>query len=261
MGSSNHTPVFLAATYARTYRESLQWLRSFERLGACEDIVIEERGDECALVRRWPFAADAEPRVLVETWCLFATELGRRGTGRRITPLRVDIESPGEPEEELQGYLGCPIRYGAPRSQLLMKTADLDLPFPGQNPEFLDILAPALKASLRVSDAQATMGERIKAALKSRLAGGWPELAEVARQLAISQRTMQRRIEEEGTTFRDLLSEAKQELGRQLMLQPSMEIEEVSFLLGFKETSSFYRAFREWEGMTPSEWRRCSHLA
>ena len=71
----------------------------------------------------------------------------------------------------------------------------------------------------------------------------------------MSERTLQRRIEEEGTTFRRLLTEARQELGRQLMSDPSVEIDKVAFLLGFQDSSSFYRAFREWEGMTPSEWR------
>jgi len=80
-------------------------------------------------------------------------------------------------------------------------------------------------------------------------------LSEVARDLGLSGRTLQRRITEEGTSFRDLLSEARQELGRQLLSDPSAEIDEVACLLGYQDASSFYRAFRYWEGVTPSRWR------
>jgi AraC-like DNA-binding protein len=71
----------------------------------------------------------------------------------------------------------------------------------------------------------------------------------------MSERTLQRRITEEGTTYRDLVMEARQELGRKLLADPSADINEVACLLGYQDTSSFYRAFREWEGVTPSQWR------
>ena len=71
----------------------------------------------------------------------------------------------------------------------------------------------------------------------------------------MSERTLQRRITEEGKTFRELLSEARQELGRQLLSNPSTDIDEVACLLGYQDRSSFYRAFRDWEGLTPLQWR------
>ena len=60
---------------------------------------------------------------------------------------------------------------------------------------------------------------------------------------------------DEGATFRDLLVEARQELGRKLLSDPSAAINEVAFLLGYQDTSSFYRAFKDWEGITPNRWR------
>ncbi|HTO67103.1 MAG TPA: helix-turn-helix domain-containing protein, partial [Bradyrhizobium sp.] len=56
-------------------------------------------------------------------------------------------------------------------------------------------------------------------------------------------------------SFRELLIEARQELGRQLLSDPSAEIDEVACLLGYQDATSFYRAFRYWEGVTPSRWR------
>ena len=71
----------------------------------------------------------------------------------------------------------------------------------------------------------------------------------------MSERTLQRRITDEGATFRALLVEARQELGRRLLSDAAIGIDEVAYLLGYQDTSSFYRSFREWEGMTPNHWR------
>ncbi|WP_348632074.1 helix-turn-helix domain-containing protein [Mesorhizobium sp. M2E.F.Ca.ET.219.01.1.1] len=71
----------------------------------------------------------------------------------------------------------------------------------------------------------------------------------------MSERTLQRRITEQGTSFRELLINARQELGRQLLSDPTADIDEVACLLGYQDASSFYRAFREWEGTTPNRWR------
>ncbi|MBL9056932.1 MAG: helix-turn-helix transcriptional regulator, partial [Rhodobacteraceae bacterium] len=76
-----------------------------------------------------------------------------------------------------------------------------------------------------------------------------------ARELGLSERTLQRRITEQGASYRGLLDEARQELGRHLLADGQNGIDEIAFLLGFQDTSSFYRAFRSWEGVTPSQWR------
>jgi AraC-like DNA-binding protein len=68
-------------------------------------------------------------------------------------------------------------------------------------------------------------------------------------------RTLQRRITDEGATFRQLLLEARKELAHQYLAQPSIEINEAAFLLGYDDPNSFYRAFKIWEGTTPAQWR------
>ena len=77
----------------------------------------------------------------------------------------------------------------------------------------------------------------------------------VAKELGMGERTLQRRITDEGTTFRQLLSETRHELVRQYHGDPAVEITEAAFLVGYEDPNSFYRAFRSWEGTTPAEWR------
>lgn len=71
----------------------------------------------------------------------------------------------------------------------------------------------------------------------------------------MSVRTLQRRIVNEGKTFRELLVHVRQELVREYLSQPGIQIDEIAFLLGYKDVASFYRAFRAWEGTTPAIWR------
>jgi AraC-like DNA-binding protein len=104
-------------------------------------------------------------------------------------------------------------------------------------------------------EAGSTFSEQVKAVLNRRLASGRPDVAKIARELGTSERTLQRRITEEGTTFRGLLADARQELGEHLLSDRSISIDEVAILLGYRDTSSLYRAFKERQGVTPHNWR------
>jgi AraC-like DNA-binding protein len=77
----------------------------------------------------------------------------------------------------------------------------------------------------------------------------------VAKDLGMSIRTLQRRITNEGTNFRRLVSDARRELAKHYLLDPSLELAETACLLGYEDPNSFFGAFREWEGTTPGEWR------
>jgi AraC-like DNA-binding protein len=87
------------------------------------------------------------------------------------------------------------------------------------------------------------------------MSGCRPDVLMVARELGMSERTLQRRITQQGTTFRQLLNETRHELVREYLRDDSVEITETAFLLGYEDPNSFYRAFRSWEGKTPAEWR------
>lgn len=182
-------------------------------------------------------------------------ELGRRATGRYIVPRRLELARTGAISKEHEEYFGCQIRTTTSQNKLVLDAADLTRPFPGYNPEMLEVLTPALSAALSELEAQNTISEQVKIVLKRSLASGQPGLNDVARQLGLSERTLQRRITDEGSTFRGLVSDARRDLGRHLLADPSTDIEEVACLLGYQDTTSFYRAFREWEGMPPNRWR------
>lgn len=254
-----HPPSSLAAFYARDYRDGLSRLARFKRLCTPEQLNIVEESGECTITARWLYATESEPALATDITFASLVELGRRGTSHRLTPRRIEFSRTGPKSDAHKTYFGCPIRYGAQRNALILSPADLDRPFPGHNPELLAILTPALAASLGELQASSSINEQVKVVLKRSLASGRPELCDVARDLGMSERTLQRRITKEGATFRELLAAARREFGRQLLSDPTAEIDEVAYLLGFQDASSFYRAFRAWEGVTPNEWRELNH--
>ncbi|HDV6325021.1 TPA: AraC family transcriptional regulator [Burkholderia cenocepacia] len=253
--TSTHPPAILAAFHARDYRDGLERIARFKRLCTPEQLHIAEAGAEFTLTSEWLYATEREPVIATDVAFATLLELGRRGTGQHLTPRRVEFVRTGPKHDVYREYFGCPIRYGASRNALVLKPADLDRPFPGHNPELLDMLTPALTAALGEIEDRSSIREQVKVVLKRCLASGRPELSGVAHDLGMSERTLQRRITDEGATFRDLLAQARQELWRRLLSDPTTSIDEVACLLGYQDTSSFYRAFRDWEGVTPNRWR------
>ena len=250
-----HQPAFISALYAADFRDAIGRIERFKRMGACEVFRTEETRDTWMITKAWPFATEPEPAVSVDLSFIFLLEMGRRGSGRRITPRRVELMRTGPGNSEMAEYFGGPIAFGSARNAMIFHRDDLALPFPGHSPEFLDLVTPGLAAAFAEIQDSTTISDRVKAVLKRCLASGRPEVARVARELGMSERTLQRRITQEATTFRALLSDARRELSQQLLGDPAIQIEEVTYLLGYQDTTSFYRAFRDWAGVSPGEWR------
>src|SRR5437660_11314031 len=131
----------------------------------------------------------------------------------------------------------------------------MDLPLVTYNAELLAIVAPQLEAELTQQLAQKTFSEQAKDILKRLLAGQRPGIQDLARELHLSTRTLQRRLSEQGLTFQRLLEDARRELARHYLLHSSVELSETAYLLGYEDANSFFRAFHQWEGTSPGQWR------
>jgi AraC-like DNA-binding protein len=138
---------------------------------------------------------------------------------------------------------------------MIFRESDLDRPFVTHNAEMLAVLGPQLDAELRANDSNQTISDHVKTALKRVLAGQRPSIQGVARALGLSSRTLQRRLTESGATFQRVLEEARRELAAHYLRHRGLELNEVAYLLGYDDPNSFFRAFQDWEGTTPSRWR------
>lgn len=255
LDSATLPPSSFAAFIARDFRDGLQRLARFKQLCTPERVHLNEEGNTCTVTIDWLRTQEPSPTLLIDAAFATFVELGRRGCGVPIIPRSVELTRPESGSNALADFFGCRVRHNAERNALVFDAADLNRPFPGHNPELLEMLNPGLVAALAEATAPSSVRHQVKNALKRILASGRPEMAEVAREMGLSERTLQRRITEEGTSFRQLMLETRQEVVRHLLSEPSIEIDEIACLLGYEDTNSFYRAFRTWEGTTPARWR------
>jgi AraC-like DNA-binding protein len=262
IGSEQFHPALLAALNARTYRESLERFARYKQLCGAQEFQYTRDGDEFRIEMSWPFAGDAQPPALfLDAVFALVMELGRRGTKTPLTPKRLELRRPSETGNGLSEYFGCPIKYRSRRDALVLRAADLELPFASHNEELLQMLAPQLEHQLRAGQTKPGIGDQVKWVLKRLLSGSCPDVVAVAKELGMSARTLQRRIKAEHLTFRQLLNETRRELVRHYLADHTIEIPEVAFLVGYDNANSFYRAFRAWEDKTPAEWRATSRQA
>jgi AraC-like DNA-binding protein len=112
----------------------------------------------------------------------------------------------------------------------------------------------ACPEELRVVERGDECGEQVKGALKRLLTGRRPGIEDVAKELRLSPRTLQRRLAEDGATFQQLMQEARRELARHYLMHSSLELKETACPLGYEGAHSFFRAFHDWEGSSPGEW-------
>ncbi|MFS0781260.1 helix-turn-helix domain-containing protein [Bacillus sp. 1P06AnD] len=253
--TAHYPPTVLATYHARDYRDALNRMARYKPLCPPERLFISEKGEECTLRLEWTNSEQAGPPILVGITLAFLLELGRRGTAHPLTAKLIEFAYPMGNVQALEAYFGCRVKTGAKRNQLTLHRTDLDRPFATYNAELLEILTPALDHSLDEQKRSMSSTETVKWIMKHRLTGGRPGVQSIAAELGMSDRTLQRRLTEEGTSFKHLLAQARHEQAREYLASPSLELKEVAFLIGYEDQNSFYRAFRQWEGVTPSHWR------
>jgi AraC-like DNA-binding protein len=178
-------------------------------------------------------------------WCVLLRTL-RRASGRDdAVPVVVEYAFP-EPANVAfyEQIFGCPVRFNRPHNVMEFVDADLvdALATPGQ--PVLVQLAHAVPPNFTA---------RVQEILAAMLPKGPPHRDSVAARLMVSERTLQRRLAEEGTSFTSLVDDTRRELARQSLEAGDLSLKMLSFQLGFSEPSAFYRACKRWFGMTPSD--------
>lgn len=253
--TAQYPPSVLATYHARDYRDALYRMARYKQLCPPEGLHITEKGEQCIIELKWQDSEEPIPPILVGITLSFLLELGRRGTGQQLTASLVEFSQSMGDVQILEAYFGCHIKIGANGNRLTLYRKDLDLPFVTYNAELLEILTPALEQSLDDQKCSTSLIRKVKWIIKRSLTGGRPDIKNVASELGMSNRTLQRRLTDEGTSFNHILAQSRHEQALEYLTTPSLEIKEVAFLVGYEDQNSFYRAFRIWEGESPSNWR------
>lgn len=253
------TEVFQPPIFAALCSPNLQV--AAERIAAHKPLVgplrleVEASPDGLRLDPRWPAGVDV-PRTLVHAELLFWVALARIGTRADIGPRAITAPHPPADPDAYLDFLGVPVRPGEP--SITFSRMDAVRPFLTADEAMWEFFAPELRRRLSELDASASTADRVHAALLELLPAGGATMQGVARELTMSARTLQRRLRDEGTTFQAVLTETRESLARHYLTQSTMPAAEISFLLGYEDTNSFYRAFQGWTGQTPQHVRQAA---
>jgi AraC-like DNA-binding protein len=203
----------------------------------------------------FPAATEEVPPSLVAVELIFFVQLARLATRANVRPVRVLASRDLAPAYAYADYFGVsPITGYA--NALSFTAADASRPFLTANKGMWDFFEPDLQRRLSELDRNAGTRDRVRGALLELLPSGRSSVQAVSKALGMAPRTLQRRLNAEGTSFKDALKETRQELAEQYLRDTEMSGAEISYLLGFDDPNSFFRAFRSWTGRTPETVRK-----
>jgi len=180
---------------------------------------------------------------------------GRHGTGTHLSPLRLEFMQPRTHVKAIERHFGCPVVFGSERNAIIFRASDARRPFVTRNAELLAMLAPQFEEELKQEQGEQNFVARVRGAIQEKLTGKRPTIEDIADVLHVSSRTLQRRLQDEGSSFQRVLDQARHELARHYLNNSFLELNEAAYLLGFEDGNSFVRAFRTWEGVPPARWR------
>jgi len=184
------------------------------------------------------------------------TKLCRVIAGKDFTPARVCFTQQ-QPEQTAYHYelFRCPVEFECPDTMMVIRIEDIDKRLTGSN-EQLAKLNEHIVVKYLAHSAKQDIVNRVKAAIIDGLANGTVNEVTIADELHTTPRNMHRKLQKEGSSFKQLLTDVRKDLAQQYIKDRSKTLTEISFLLGFSEVSSFSRAYKSWMGRPPSEARQ-----
>lgn len=183
--------------------------------------------------------------------------LSRRLTGLDLVPLEMGFQH--SKPDDLSAYdrfFRSPLAFDRPVNEMRLDAALIQYPLVQADPGLCTVLDQYAEELLaRLPQAESFL-DSVRRVISQELRGGDPSLTAIAKQLGYAPRTLQRKLQEAGTSYHTLLDEMRRELSIYYLREAQIAVSEVAFLLGFSETSAFHRAFRRWMGISPGEFRR-----
>lgn len=199
------------------------------------------------------------PRQRIEFIFVMVISFARWISGRDLNPRAVEFAYP--PPSDLAPYRSafpCPMSFIAERNTLLFARDDMMVPLPTSNPGLAELHERFAGTYLRHFD-HSNVSYQVRESIIRRLPAGEPRRDEIASELCMSERTLQRRLEEEKTSFNELLDRTRRELADQYLSRLHLSLTQAAYLLGFTDQSSFFRACRRWFKVSPGQYRQLLH--
>lgn len=259
MSSDWFDPELFAALCSANLGNAIERIGKYVRLIAPIVITLDRGADRTTVMIDFLDQTKPPPAVFTAFKLVFFVQLARLATRTAMKPLNVGWpfadETPENDAVLYQDFFGVPLGTAA-LGTLVFANADVDRPFLTENHKIWQFFEPSLRQRLADLDRAASMFERVRSALLEALPAGDVTMQSVGKRLGVGTRTLQRRLQEEGTSFQQTLDSVRASLAEHYLRKTMMSSAEIALLLGFEDANSFVRAFRGWTGTTPQLARR-----
>ena len=221
---------------------------------------LEIRGDEFFYyiepLEVWHNASPESARQVVDHACAAFVHLTKLLSGKTKYPLRVSMRfaRPADTREYVR-VLKTEPAFNQPRNYLVYRLRDMHLPVIGHNPQLNLMFRELLEKEIAKTHQRETFTNEVRRVILQNFSSTVPQLTDVVDYLHVTPRTLQRKLQEEGTSFQSIAESVKSELAIGLLQKRSLTVNEVAYRLGYAEPSVFRRAFKKWTGVSPKGYK------
>jgi AraC-like DNA-binding protein len=217
--------------------------------------LLREEGSAVRLIWQYTDASSAECRHDCEMTLLSATKVSQLSSG--IPPREVRFQhSPPKDISEHKRLFRAKVCFRMRRNEVIFDRAALSARIKHADRDLCDLLINYAEGILATAPSRSDLIDRIRFAIRQSVSEGHVGLPRLSHTIGIGTRTLQRKLKGHGTSFRQLLIGVRQELAEQNLLDPERSIGEIAYRLGYANPSEFHRAFRDWRGIAPKQYRR-----
>ena len=253
-GIEAFSPPVFAAYCSDDARGFLSRLAHYKKLVGPLKFTLNETDEAISLAIGSVSEGLTVPSFWAEMEMVFVLNLIRKATRANVRPFSVTLQHEIQ-NEALVNYLGCTPEKGA-QNTLVFSPTDASLPFITRNEAMWQYIEPELRRRLSEMEVDDTMAARVRSALVELLPAGKTTVDDVASKLCLSRRTLQRKLTDEHTTFQQQLNSTRQLLAQNYLHDSDRTNDDIAFLLGYEDTTSFLRAFSAWTGMSVTEYKK-----
>lgn len=250
-------------TRSRTLGQGLERVVAYSRiLHDSGRIDLERRGENAVVFPGCRGLTNEFPRQIAEFAAASVLVLGSQATREPLTARAVRFRhpAPAKLSEHLRIF-GVVPEFDAPETEVELDGKALERIIPGSEAGLVTYLEAYARDVLARIPEESDIVTQVERAVTRSMSEGLPDMDAVATQLALSTRTLQRRLAEAETTFQELVDSARRRYAERYLSDDRLAISEVAFLVGFSEPSNFHRAFRRWTGVTPAAFREARKKA
>ena len=247
-------PALFAFSCSPDIQTGLERLAIFKPLVAPLRLTVTQSRETMTLEVTTSESAIDMPMAMAAFELVYFIEICRNFTGTDIVPLKLEMPELMPDQAEYDRYFGRRVLLGT-QVRLTLSREDAQRPLISENPELWAGFERDLTRQLAERQRNMAMSERVRDALLELLPAGQATVDAVCARLLTSRRSLQRHLKEEGMTFQRVLDATREDLSMHYLKSGDLSVEEISFLLAYRDPNSFYRAFQGWTGLTPKQVR------